>query len=165
MSIYLSLSGPPNRSFSSSHNRSFELLISTYFILPSIVHTYLQICLPSRLWTVWGQRRWVTHPLTFSPLYFAGCRCKKMFWLKEGMNEYDCLHQRFCRWREIFTSTSLALFAPHGFRKLNSLGNRPESSWEPFLLCHISWRQRYPESKHQFHETSLIGPLLMENFW
>ena len=47
MLVYLS--SPPNRSFSSTQNKCFELLISICFILSSIVSPYLQICLPSRL--------------------------------------------------------------------------------------------------------------------
>lgn len=92
MSIYLSLSGPPNRSFSSSHNRSFELLISTYFILPSIVHTYLQICLSSRLWTVWGQRRWESPTLWHSALSILQVvDVKKCFdWKREWMSTIAC---------------------------------------------------------------------------
>ena len=79
------------------------------------------------------ERGIITLPLTLSPLYFAHCRCKNMV-LVEWMNDYHCLEQRFCKWKEIVTCGSLAVFAPRGRRKPSTLGTRPESGSELFLL-------------------------------
>lgn len=46
---------PPKQNFF-FFTQCFELLIRVYFILCYIVHTYLQMCLPSRWWAVRGQR-------------------------------------------------------------------------------------------------------------
>lgn len=89
MSIYLSFSAPPNSTLSSSYTKCFELLISMYFILSCVVHTYLQVCLLSRLQAIWGQsmRGITTLPLTLSPLCCAHCRREIHFgW----MNEWIC---------------------------------------------------------------------------
>ena len=79
MLIYLSLSAPPNRSFSSTHKNALNCSLAyVLFHLKLSPLTYKSAyLLDCDLFEVRGYERGIiTVPLTWSPLCFAHCRCK-----------------------------------------------------------------------------------------